>query len=366
MGQLSVTTTVLTQPPSWKKSVHDYLHENNLECIKATPLQGGASAYIWKVEGLKTTERGRQSPEAAEELPDVCILKYGDTVAKNVALPLSSQRMGNEARAMNMATLNRVCSESEAVEIPRLVLSTKEAVIMTWAGETDLRSAYIQHPEMDAEYVGGELGRWTANMHVSGIDDPEGKQENWDTSMKRAVVDLEIASLRATAPDDTLTAEIIEKALAVYHDPVGVRTITPVDFRPMNTLLRGGDGTVRPGVAVVDWEITCYGDPAFDLRMWVAEAVVLEAQHGRERGLLRSFLTAYRQHAGERIVDLAFVSRIAVLVGSTWLMIMPCSLWECTDAEGESYKKLARSYVRAGVDQDRAWLRQSPLAPLLQ
>ncbi|OAK99074.1 hypothetical protein IQ06DRAFT_294519 [Phaeosphaeriaceae sp. SRC1lsM3a] len=95
----------------------------------------------------------------------------------------------------------------------------------------------------------------------------------------------------------------------------------------MNTLLRTGDHPSRPRITVVDWEVCSYNDPAFDVRLWVAEAIVLEAKHGADRGMLTSFLTAYHRHAGERIVTEEFVCKVAVLVGSIWMLFMPTPIF---------------------------------------
>ncbi|KAF2210120.1 hypothetical protein CERZMDRAFT_99811 [Cercospora zeae-maydis SCOH1-5] len=366
MGSIAVSTEVIEQPPSWQKSVHEYLAENDLKCQKATPLQGGASAYIWKLEGLAGQESCSRPKSHLRSVSQACIMKYGDETAKSVAeIKMSPDRMSSEARAMNSKVLAQVCAEEPSVEIPRLVGSTDQAVIMSWAGETDLRSAYIKDQNLDARDAGSRIGRWAAIMHRAGRGNPE--VENWACSTRDSVLKLEEDHLRTRlSGDPNFTPEDVERAAAAFHAPDDVHTLSPYDFRPMNTLLRPGQDASRPRITVVDWEITGYGDPAFDLRMWVAEAIATEAKHGGERGLLEGFLTAYRQQAGDSIADTAFVCRVAILVGSIWEFLMPCSLWDCTEADGEHYRKAGREYIRAGIDADRNWLSKSSLAPLLK
>lgn len=366
MGSIEVSTQVVERPPSWQKSVYEYLAENDLKCKKATPLQGGASAYIWKLEGLAPEKPSSRPTLPSRSISQACIMKYGDDTAKSVAeIKMSPDRMSNEAKAMDSATLARVCAEEPSVEIPRLVSSTDQAVIMSWAGETDLRSAYINDQTLDARDAGSRIGRWAAAMHRAGRGNPD--EEQWDSTTRDSVLKLEEDHLRTRLSEDpSFTSEEIERAAAAFHASEEVRTLTAYDFRPMNTLLMPGEDTSRPRITVVDWEIAGYGDPAFDLRMWVAEAIVAEAKYGGERGLLEGFLTAYRQKMGENITDTALLCRVAILVGSMWEFLMPCSIWDCTEDDAEHYRKTGREYIRAGIDADRDWLSKSSLAPLLQ
>ncbi|KAI5360104.1 Putative aminoglycoside phosphotransferase, protein kinase-like domain superfamily [Septoria linicola] len=367
MGSIEISTEVIEQPPTWHKSIHEYLDEYNLKCRKATPLQGGASAYIWKIEGLtKDGSEPRPKPQG-RAASEVCILKYGDETAKSVAsLELEPNRMLAEARAMQSKIVRRVCYEEPSVEVPRMVSKTDQAVIMSWAGDTDLRSALIADKNLDAQDIGSRLGRWIATLHLAGIDDAEVR--DWSSATAKSVMKNEEDNLCAKLSKDShFTEEDIEKAGSVYHGSDVTKTLAVWDFRPMNTLLRPGPSAERPRVTVVDWEVASYGDAAWDVRLWAAEAIVLESQHGSERGLLQSFLTAYRERAGERLVDLKFVCRVAVLIGGIWELLMPCSIWDIEEGEdAESWRKEGHQYVRAGIDADREWLLKSRLAPLLQ
>jgi thiamine kinase-like enzyme len=133
----------------------------------------------------------------------------------------------------------------------------------------------------------------------------------------------------------------------------------------MNALLREGNSPNQPRITVVDWEVSSYNDPAFDLRLWIAEAMVFEAMHGGDRGLLKSFLTSYRRVAGATIVTEDFVHKLAVLVGAMWMLLMPASIWDCTEKDREPWTRKAAEFIRAGVSADRTWLLKSSLSPLL-
>ena len=366
MVSLEITTEVIEQPPSWHQSVYSYLDSYNLKCRKATPLQGGASTYIWKIEGLTKHDSGLGSSPVEGAVSDACVLKYADGTVKAVpALKLPHDRMLVEARAMQSQLLAHVCAQEPSVEIPQLVHQTDEAVLMSWAGDRNLRTAYIDDQSLDAKDVGRRLGRWIATLHLGGIDCAEVR--DWDNPSRDSVLEREKNNLHAKLSDDAhFNPEDIKKAMAVYDDSTVTRTLTPWDFRPMNTLLRPGVGATHPRITVVDWEIACYGDPAFDIRLWAAEAIVLESQHGQDRGLLASFLTAYRQRATERVVDFDFVCRVAILIAGIWELLMPCSIWDIEEEDAASWRNQAHEYARAGINGDREWLLQSRLGSLLQ
>jgi aminoglycoside phosphotransferase (APT) family kinase protein len=363
MAALEISTEVFEVPRGWKQSIHEYLEGYNLRCNKATAVQGGNSAYVWRIEGLQTIH-GESLAKSTKTANEVLILKYGESQLKSGPLQMSPDRMQWETRAMTSAVVARACAQEPAVEVPRVVTSTKEAVIMSWAGNRDLLSAYSQDPSLDAAYIGASLGRWLAAMHLTSIDDAEVK--DWTNATASMVEEMERGNmLHKLAASGEFTQHEIDQASALHQTISGVRTLVAWDFRPMNTLLRDGASPSRPRVTVVDWEVSCYTDPAFDIRLWVAEAMVLEAKHGANRGLLKSFLSAYRRTAGERIVTEEFVYKTAVLVGALWMLLMPATIWDCTEADREPWMQKAKDYIRAGINGDRTWLLKSSIAPLL-
>jgi Ser/Thr protein kinase RdoA (MazF antagonist) len=363
MAALEISTEVFDTPRGWKQSVHEYLAGHNLRCHKATAVQGGNSAYVWRIEGLETLD-GESFSKSTNSTNEILILKYGESQIKSGPLQMSPDRMQWEVRALTSAAVARACAQEPAVEVPRVVTSTKEAVIMSWAGNRDLLSAYRKDRTLDAAYVGASLGRWLARLHLTSMDDAEIK--DWTNATASMVEGLERGNMQhILSASGEFTQQEMDQASAVYQTVTGVRALTAWDFRPMNTLLRDGDSPSRPRITVVDWEVSGYADPAFDLRLWVAEAIVIEAKHGADRGLLKSFLTAYRRTAGERIVTEEFACKVAVLVGALWMLLMPASIWNCTAADREPWLQKARDYVRAGITADRAWLLRSSIAPLL-
>ena len=178
------------------------------------------------------------------------------------------------------------------------------------------------------------------------------------------MLEIEVQAIRGPLEAHGKTKDEISHIEAFLRKPGGAQTLTPWDFRPMNTLVRL-DGTSTPIVTIVDWEICTYGDPAYDIRLWAAEALVLEAKYGGKRGLLSSFLTAYRRQAGPSIVTERFVCKVAVTVGTILLMLMPVSIWDCTEDDAKLWRKIAIEYIEAGIRGDMEWLRDSGLKSLM-
>jgi len=363
MAALEISPEVFDAPRGWKQSIHEYLAGYGLQCHKATALQGGNSAYVWRIEGLQAID-GASFAKFMNPANELLILKYGEGQLKSGALQMPPARMQWEVRAMTSSVVARACAQEPAVEVPRVITSTKEAVIMSWAGDRDLLSTYSQDCTLDAAYVGASLGRWLAGMHLTSIDDAEIK--DWTNATATMVEEMERGNMaHKLAASGEFSQQEVNQASTAHQTITGVRALTAWDFRPMNTLLRDGDNPKRPRITVVDWEVSCYTDPAFDVRLWVAEAMVLEAKYGADRGLLKSFLTAYRRTAGVRIVTKEIVYKVAVLVGALWMLLMPATIWNCTEADREPWMRKAKDYIRAGITADRAWLLKSSLAPLL-
>lgn len=274
-----------------------------------------------------------------------------------------------EIKALGSKAVAEACRQEPAVQVPRVLRKTTNGFIMSWAGETDLLSAYKDKKyssSLDMVAIGTRLGHWLACLHLAGIDD----LDHWSSLHNEDVAkygDREEYVIRTAMGKTEYSLEQIEGVLRTMRKPGRVQTLTPWDFRPMNTLLtvkHGQEGAVIPDLTIVDWEFCHYGEPSNDLRLWVAEAIVLEAKHG-ERGLLSSFLKAYKGNAAA-IIDGDFVCKVAVAVGTFLLLFMPAKIWDCTEEDREPWTETAIQYVKAGAERNMAWLSQSSLKPLLE
>lgn len=230
----------------------------------------------------------------------------------------------------------------------------------------------------DPAAVGARLGKWLAHLHLASSTD---REDGWQTHNDGvdtfiAPGGLEEQAIRAAMAKAGSSEAETQRAINMLQRPAPVSTLTPWDFRPMNTLVRFREPGAAPELTIVDWEFSHYGDPAYDLRLWAAEAMVLEAKFGgkgegedkdRNQGglLLSSFLQAYRIGTRDAIVDDEFVCKVAVTMGAFLLLFMPAPFWDCVEADREPWVKLALQYVRAGAEADMVWLRQSSLGPLL-
>lgn len=274
-----------------------------------------------------------------------------------------------EIKALGSKAVAEACRQEPAVQVPHVLRKTTNGFIMSWAGDIDLLSAYKDKDyssSLDMVAIGTRLGHWLACLHLAGIDDVDG----WSSLHNEDVAkygDREEYVIRKAMAETEYSPEQIEGVLRTLRKPGRVQTLTPWDFRPMNTLLQvkqGQEGATVPDLRIVDWEFCHYGEPSNDLRLWVAEAMVLEAKHG-ERGLLSSFLKAYKDNAGEVIIDSDFVYKVAVAVGTFLLLFMPAKIWDCTEEDRGPWTETAIQFVKAGAERDIAWLRQSVLRPLL-
>lgn len=348
-------------PRDWDTGIDDYLAQNSITCDKAVSLDTGTSCYIWRLEGLKdteATENGYQEGQPA-------ILKCADSTPKYRPYLVSPERLQFEVKALNSKAVEEACRQEPSVKVPRVLRQTKNGFIMSCVGETDLRTAYKANKSLDAASIGARLGRWLGALHLAGIDlGPDG----WSSQHSELGKFYLPGGLAEKAVQAAMDGEESERVLAALRAPAPVHSLTPWDFRPMNVVVHlPEDNKAEPGLAVVDWELCHYGDPSDDVRMWVAEVMILEAKFG-DRGLLSAFLTAYKEQAGGTVVNDAFVSRIALSAGVYMLWLVPINprVWDCTEDDVESWKEISLRYIRAGAGKEMSWLRQSSLKPLLE
>lgn len=359
-GAAEPSATPPTHPRNWQGGINEYLQENAIVCNEVTALESGTSCYLWRLDGLND-EEARNNGHRSE---DPVVLKCADSTPKYDSFPVAPDRLKVEVKALQSAAVAEACQQEPSVQVPRVLRTTTNGFVMTWGGEIDLRVAYKVDESLDVANIGARLGRWLACLHLAGIE--AGDKEEWPAQNEEllkfyAPGGIEEQTIRAAFSN----AEEVDRVLGVLRAPERVRTLTPWDFRPMNTLLRKANGG-EPQLTIVDWELSQYGEPSADIRMWVAEAMVTEAKYGK-RGMLSSFLSAYKSQTKDRIADDAFVRKVAVSAGVFILFLMPVApqVWDYTQEEAGPWLQLAKKYIRAGAEGDMAWLRESCLKELL-
>lgn len=350
-------------PRSWTETqtIEAYLTSNNIPHTTAKPLAGGLSAYVWRIEGYyddSTRSKGQS-----------CVLKYAEEMARvSPHVTLDAKRMLFEARALASQPVAEACRAEPSVQVPSVLRTTENAILMSWAGDIDLRSAYMDEKlDFDVAKVGARLGRWIAAMHIAGLHDSE--VSTWTQDITEKLTAAEVAHLRQTMAADGMEAQAVKDTVQMRVLPAGPRTLIQWDFRPMNTLLRFDDSNSgslleEPSLTVVDWECARYGCPADDLRVWVAEGLVLEAEHGAENSMVSSFLAAYRSQVGGAIVTEDLVCKLALSVGSMMFRVVPSGLWTSDPGQIEFWIARAMQFVRAASRRDLPWLSASEFAPL--
>lgn len=211
--------------------------------------------------------------------------------------------------------------------------------------------------------VGARLGRWIAAVHIGGLSDAE--VSTWTNDVTEAFTIIEAENMRNTLTADGVELQNVEEIMQMLTLPAGPRTLISWDFRPMNTLLRFGENpSDEPSLTIVDWECARYGCPVDDLRLWMAEALVLESKYGTEKSMVSSFLAAYRLQAGSTIVTKDFVCKLALSVGSIMLQLVPSGLWISDKSEIDYWTSRAKQFIRAASRRDMQWLSAGEFAPL--
>lgn len=299
------------------------------------------------------------------------MLKCADSTPKFSDDTVSPSRLSTEVRALTSPAIAEASRADPSVRVPRVLRTTENGFIMSWAGEVNLLDAFRGDPSLDMADVGARIGRWLANLQVAGVKTGACGFERVNPELGRfynpgGFMDKLVQSVITDGEES-------DRILAALRGMETVRTLTAWDFRPMNNLLHfaqsednKGNKDNRPDIYIVDWELAQFGEAAGDVGMWCVEAMVLEDKHG-ERGLLSSFLKAYREQAAG-IVDEVFVCKLAMIVGLmlTYFMRIAPRLWGSTEEEVRRWRGTAVEFLRAGAGRDLEWLSGSVLGLVME
>lgn len=343
-------------PRLWAGGIDQYLADNNITCTSATAIEGSRSCYIWRIDGLVHPEHLPTDPAA---------LKCADSTPKFTDDAVSPARLATEVRALTCDAVAAASRAEPSVRVPKVLRTTENGFLMSWAGDVNLRDAFRDDPTLDMVDIGTRIGKWLGCLQVAGAALGASGFEPVNPELRRfynpgGFMDKLVQSV-------VTETEASDMILAALRGIETTRTLTAWDFRPMNSLLRfpdSSDDYKTPEIYIVDWELTQFGEAAGDVGMWCAEAMVLEDKYGN-RGLLSSFLKAYKQHAAE-IVDDMFVRKVGMVVGVMLVHFMriAAQLWGSTEDEVARWREAARAFLRAGAEGDLQWLEGSLLGPL--
>lgn len=345
-------------PRLWAGGIDQYLTDNNITCTSATPIETGTSCYIWRLDGFSHPNYPLTEP---------AVLKCADSTPKFSDDVVSPARLSTEIRALSSRTVAEASRAEPTVRVPRVLRTTENGFVMSWAGDVSLLDAFRSNTGtiLDMADIGARIGKWLGCLQVAGAESGVSGFEPMNPELGRfynpgGFMDKLVQSV---FPDGKKS----EKILAALRGTETVRTLTAWDFRPMNTLLRfsGGSNDNTPDIYIVDWELAQFGEAAGDVGMWCVEAMVLEDKYG-DRCLLSSFLNAYKQHA-VGIVDETFVRKLGMVVGVMLVYFMRIAprLWGTTEEKVGTWRATAVDFLRAGAEGDLVWLRESIIGVIM-
>ncbi|KAJ4386819.1 hypothetical protein N0V93_009717 [Gnomoniopsis smithogilvyi] len=358
-------TNPAANPRLWAGGIDQYLIDNDINCTLATPINAGTSCYLWRLDGFSHPDHPSSVGPA--------VLKCADSTPKFSEDAVSPARLSTEVRALTSHAVAEASRAEPSVRVPRVLRTTENGFIMSWAGDVNLLDAFRDNATLDMADIGARIGKWLGCLQVASAASGACGFEHMNPELGRfynpgGFMDKLVQSV-------VTDNEESDKILAALRGTETVRTLTAWDFRPMNALLRFSGGSDNdnnsknnkntPEIYIVDWELAQFGQAAEDVGMWCVEAMVLEDKHG-DRGLLSSFLKAYRQHA-VGIVDEVFVCKLAMVVGTMLVYFMRIAprLWGSTEEEVGRWRGAAVEFLRAGAERDLEWLRGSLLGLVL-
>ncbi|KAJ5006359.1 hypothetical protein K4K57_011228 [Colletotrichum sp. SAR 10_99] len=362
-------STARTPPPPprrWAAGIDQYLADNGITCTSVNPIDAGTSCFIWRLDGFLHADHPPGEP---------AVLKCADSTPKFSDDAVSPARLTTEVRALTSRAVAEASRAEPSVRVPRVLRTTENGFVMSWAGEVNLMDAFRNNPTLDMVGIGARIGKWLGCLQVAGAALGASGFEPVNPELRRfynpdGFMDKLVQSV-------VTDGEESEKILTALRRPGTVRTLTAWDFRPMNALLRFSGGSdiksndsdnsnSAPDIYIVDWELAQFGEAAGDVGMWCVEAMVLEDKHG-DRDLLRSFLKAYKTHTAG-IVDDMFVYKLAMVVGVMLVYFMRIAprLWGSTEKELDRWRVAALEFLRAGAEENLGWLRGSLIGIVME
>jgi len=336
------------------EGLRSYLDAKSIEYTDITLVSGGYTNYVYRVTRSDGSTR---------------IYKHAAGASRTTAdLALDQGRMDYEDRVLEILPplLAKEIPDSR-VHAPQWYSYDKEEKLLCIGdgGNSNLKDAYTNNPNIDVARIGKDLGEWIAAVHKCSIrttlslDDTEDLKANSSISIN--LCRYAYANLHVALKEYGHRPELAEYINNTFGSQLAVENecICHGDYWPGNILLDYRDGEKDANLTVVDWEITRRGTSATDVGQFSAEAWLLDRFRGG-RGLLPAFLNAYAGARKKDDLGKEWVRRMAVHWG-VHIAFWPTSV-EWTDREGtQKLVDIGVSVLQAAVDANWEQLRNSEL-----
>lgn len=336
------TTEESFQPRNPKFSLEACLRSTDISVESITPLAGGLVNYVWRV----TDTRG-----------GVSILKHAEAALKlNASIESDPTRLAYEARGMRSPAVRNACKVVDGVTVPEVISYNDElhTLITTDGGNESLADTY-KAGRLDMYDVGERLAKWVAALHVATQNV---SPEVWQNDLAEGVSMVAANGMPECMENHGYGRRVGEIARDQYFalQPEEAVCCVQGDFRPGNILVDNNDV-----LSIIDWEDSRRQSPALDLRLFAAQAYLLDVLHG-ERRLLEAFLKMYKTHAGE-LCDERVARRSAVMFGGFLVFWLP-QMDLCSPSQSTELASYGAEVVHKAIAGDLQWLRQCRLGPL--
>ena len=319
------------------EQLEEYLRSKKIPFDKATELSGGTANFIWRIE--------------ASGQPDT-VIKHAEPYVKGApALGFTQDRMDFEAnviRLLHSTALLKDPSTEKTVTLPTIYSYDHERHVIqaNYAGPRNLKDAYVD-PSLDVEACGQRMGIWLANLHSSTTKTEIGDHAAAKVMYRWSYQHLDRA-LERYEMDATLGTRINNNfgALLQTDDEV----VCHGDCWSGNVIVSEDQNTLT----MVDWEMTRRGCGATDVGQFAAEAFLLDHFRG-SRGMMKSFLQAYRKHSE---VTRRFAQRTAVHF-ATHLCVWPTQVPWGSREQTREVVQLGVKILSKAEEGDWEWLSDS-------
>ncbi|ORX51263.1 kinase-like protein [Hesseltinella vesiculosa] len=359
----------LTNEESVKEYLGKIFDASLIQEIKG--LTGGSANFVWRVE--------LQTPLEMLDNQNVMIIKYAPPyIASWPEMKFDPNRMAYEVAVMKRAIDSDI--SLAGITVPKVYHFDKENKIMFMEyldRSIDLKQfVFSLDKPLGSDLagtIGSNLGKFIARLHLVGkdIDRPAlfDGQVNNDPALvmsKFAVYDQVNECLKKRDQDDNVVVTIKKAAEWASNELMTQpMTLCMGDYWTGNALIATDAKPDTCQLRIIDWELTRFAPPGFDLGQMLAESYCLHRYRQASDTLLTNFIASYQELSPLELTQL----KIMLIHFGLHLVVWTAHTgWIAKDDKqaAEDIYIFGAEYIQRAWAEDWTWFKNTPFQHAVQ
>ncbi|ORX51262.1 kinase-like protein [Hesseltinella vesiculosa] len=359
----------LTNEDRVKEYLGDLFDPKLIKDIKR--LTGGFANFVWRVELL--------TPLEMLDNQNVMIIKYAPPyVAAWPEMKFDPNRMKFEVAVMKRAIDPDI--SLAGITVPKVYRFDKDNKIMFmeyFDRSIDLKQYVLTlktplQPDL-ASIIGNRLGKFLARLHLAGkcVDRQalfDGQDNNHTALvMSKATVYGQLNDRLEKRDQEDAIVITIKKAAEWAGNELMTQPVTLCmgDYWTTNVLIATDAEPATCRLGVIDWELSRFAPPAFDLAQMLGEIYFLLRYRQASDALLTTFLASYQEL---RPLEIKQLKIMLIHIGLHLIVWAVYAGWvPKEDQKGaEEIYAIGAAYVQHAWIEDWTWFQNTPFQHIVQ